>query len=92
MKRKHELSRRKAEAQLQMLKVKQQMEAEQALEGEKQRLEDETNQAKILAQQQAEQAEKQKVEAASRAEAEKKAKAEAESRAAVEKAAAEKAA
>jgi len=41
-----------------MLKVKQQMEAEQALEMEKTRLEDENNQAKILAQQQAEQAEK----------------------------------
>jgi hypothetical protein len=35
MKRKHELQRRKAEAQLQMLKVKQQMEAEAAIETEK---------------------------------------------------------
>jgi len=52
LKRKHELSRRKAEAQLQMLKVKQQMEAEQALEQEKTHLEEENQQAKVFAQQQ----------------------------------------
>jgi len=52
LKRNHELSRRKAEAQLQMLKVKQQMEAEQALDQEKVNLVEENNQAKILAQQQ----------------------------------------
>jgi hypothetical protein len=46
LKRKHELSRRKAEAQLQMLKVKQQMEAEQAMDLEKVRLQEE----KLLAQ------------------------------------------
>lgn len=51
MKRKHELQRRKAEAQLQMLKVKQQMEAETALDSEKTNLEEENNKAKILAQQ-----------------------------------------
>jgi len=37
-----------------MLKVKQQMEAEQALEQEKTHLEEENQQAKILAQQQSE--------------------------------------
>ena len=47
MKRKHELSRRKAEAQLQMLKVKQQMEAEQVIEMEKSKVTQELVQNKV---------------------------------------------
>jgi hypothetical protein len=47
LKRKHELSRRKAEAQLQMLKVKQQMEAEQVIEMEKSKVTQELVQNKV---------------------------------------------